>query len=123
MSLNVQQSPYKLVKGVYIMREELSNPALTTEERESKLIALAYEHAQSQLEAGTASSQVTVHFLKLGSKRADLELEQAELQNKLLEERIASERSNVEINQLFIKVMEALTTYQGRPEEEFYAND
>jgi hypothetical protein len=105
------------------MREELSNPALTTEERESKLIALAYEHAQSQLEAGTASSQVTVHFLKLGSKRADLELEQAELQNKLLEERIASERSNVEINQLFIKVMEALTTYQGRPEEEFYAND
>lgn len=98
-------------------------PSLNNEERENKLIDLAYEHAQNQLVEGTAPSQVTTHFLKLASRKAELELENARLQNKLLEERILSERSNVEINQLFIQVMEALTVYQGRPEEEFYAND
>ena len=105
------------------MIEHKTNPSLNEEERENKLISLAYEHAQHQLTNRTASSQVTTHFLKLGSRKAELELENAKLQNKLLEEKIASERSNVEINQLFIQVMEALTTYQGRPEEEFYAND
>ena len=100
-----------------------TNPSLNNEERENKLIELALTHAEQQLIDGTASSQVTVHFLKLGSRKADLELENTKLQNKLLEERIASERSNVEINNLFIQVMEKLTLYQANPEEEFYAND
>ena len=105
------------------MPKQKINPSLNDEERENKLIELSYSHAEEQLASGTASSQVTTHFLKLGSRKAELELENTRLQNKLLEERIASERSSVEINQLFIQVMEALASYQGRPEEEFYAND
>jgi len=105
------------------MDELRPNPSLNDEERENKLVSLAYDMAEEQLENKTATSQVEIHFLRLGSKKADLEIETAKLNNKLLEEKIASERSNVEINQLFIQVMEALTSYQGHPEEEYYAND
>jgi hypothetical protein len=105
------------------MNQHITNPSLNDDEREKKLISLAYDHAEEQFRNGTASSQLTTHFLKHGSKKAELELKQAELQNQLLQERIASERSSAEINQLFIQVMEALTSYQGHPEEEFYAND
>lgn len=105
------------------MDELFANPSLNTEELENKMIALAYRQSEKQLEEGTASSQIVTHFLKLGSKKAELELEQTKLQNKLLEEKILSEKSAVEINNMFVKVMEALKVYNGYPEEEFYAND
>jgi hypothetical protein len=105
------------------MDKHNTNPSLNDDERENKLISLAYDHAQEQFLNGTASSQLTTHFLTLGSRKADLLLKETELKNQLLEERIATERGNAEINQLFIRVMEALTSYQGNPEEEFYAND
>jgi hypothetical protein len=105
------------------MNNKNTNPALSDEERENKLISMAYDHAEDQFRGGTASSQLTTHFLTLGSRKAELALKEAELKNQLLQERIATERSGAEINQLFIQVMEALTSYQGRPEEEFYAND
>ena len=105
------------------MNQQNSNPSLSDDERENKLIAMAYDHAEGQFRDGTASSQLTTHFLTLGSRKADLALKQTELQNDLLKERITNERNAAEINKLFIQVMESLTSYQGRPEEEFYAND
>jgi hypothetical protein len=124
MSLNIQQKDILiLAKRVRTMNQYNTNPSLNDDEREKKLISLAYDHAEEQFRNGTASSQLTTHFLKYGSKKAELELKYAELQNQFLQERIATERSSAEINQLFIQVMEALTSYQGRPEEEFYAND
>jgi len=105
------------------MNNKNTNPALSDEERENKLISMAYDHAEDQFRGGTASSQLATHFLTLGSRKAELALQEAELKNQLLQERIATERQGAEINQLFIQVMEALTSYQGRPEEEFYAND
>ncbi len=105
------------------MNQHQTNPSLNDDERESKLISLAYDHAEEQFRKGTASSQLTTHFLKHGSKKAELELRHAELQNQFLQERIATEKQGAEMNQLFIQVMEALTSYQSRPEEEFYAND
>lgn len=100
-----------------------TNPALNDEEQENKLISMAYIHAEEQFRNGTASAQITKHFLTLGSRRAKLELKELELKNQLLKERIQTERGAAEINKLYVKVMEALTTYQANPEEEFYAND
>ncbi len=105
------------------MDQHITNPSLNDDEREKKLISMAYDHAEEQFRGGTASSQLTTHFLKHGSKKAELELKHAELQNQFLQERIATEKSSAEINKLFVEVMEALTSYQGRPEEEYYAND
>ena len=44
-------------------------PARTPEEREDQLTSVAYDLAEEQIEAGTASSQVITHFLKAGSRR------------------------------------------------------
>lgn len=105
------------------VNEKLSAPAITREEQEDRLIALAYQVSEEQLLSGTASSQIITHFLKLGNRKAELETEQTKLQNKLLEEKILSEKSSVEINKMFVDVMRALKTYTGNPEEDFYAND
>ena len=42
-------------------------PALTPEARENQMIALAVDLVEQRLLDGTASSQETTHFLKLGS--------------------------------------------------------
>ena len=44
-------------------------PAVTPEERENQMIALAMDLAEKQLRDGTASSQLISHFLKLGSQK------------------------------------------------------
>lgn len=105
------------------MDELLPNPSVDAEDEESKMISLAVRQAEKQLIEGTASSQIVVHYLRLGSKKAELELENAVLQNRLLEERIVNERSAAEINNLFVQVMESLTEYKAFPEEEFYENN
>lgn len=90
-------------------------PALNDESQENKLIALAFIQAQAQLEERTASSQVVTHFLKLGTRRAKIELEGLRLQNKLLEEKILAERSGQELNNSLAEVLEALKSYSYRP--------
>ena len=42
-------------------------PAISPEARDNQLIALAYNLVEKRLLEGTASSQETTHFLKLGS--------------------------------------------------------
>ena len=59
-------------------------PALTPEARENQLIALAVDLVEQRLLDGTASSQETTHFLKLGSMRNRLEMEKLEEENRLL---------------------------------------
>ena len=60
-----------------------SRPALTAEARENQLIALATDLAEQQLRAGTASSQVITHYLKLASSKERLEKEILEKQKEL----------------------------------------
>lgn len=50
-------------------------PAITPEARENQMIALAEQMAEKQLLEGTASAQVVVHYLKLGTTKARLENE------------------------------------------------
>lgn len=104
------------------MEEQGMTPALNDESQENKLVALAFIQAQSQLEERTASSQVVTHFLKLGTKKAKVELENLKLQNKLLEEKILAERSGLELNSMLSEVLEALKNYSYRPPGEADVN-
>ena len=97
------------------MEEHVMTPPLNDDSQENKLVALAFIQAQSQLEAQTASSQVVTHFLKLGSRKAKVELENLKLQNKLLEEKILAERSGLELNTMLGAVLDALKSYSYRP--------
>lgn len=93
------------------MAKQNMTPPLNDEAQESKLVALALRQAQTQLEDGSASSQIITHFLRLGSLKAQVELEKLELENRLLEEKIQAERSGQELNEMFAEVLVALKSY------------
>ena len=59
-------------------------PALTPEARENQLISMAYDLVEQRLLDGTATSQETTHFLKLGSTKARLEMEKLQKEQKYL---------------------------------------
>lgn len=105
------------------MTKHEMTPPINDEAQETKLVALALNQAQKYLEEGTASSQIVTHFLRLGSIRAQVELEKLELENRLLEEKILAERSGQELNEMFAEVLIALKSYSyspGAPDADVY---
>ena len=92
-------------------------PATTPEGREQQLAGLAYDLAEEQLLAGTASAQVITHFLKAGSAREVLERQRIEHENELLRvkaESIANAESQAE---LVKNAIEAFRTYVSSASE------
>ena len=98
-----------------MMTKKNMTPPLNDEAHETKLVALALKQAQTHLEEGTASSQIITHFLRLGSIKAQVELEKLELENRLLEEKILAERSGQQLNEMFGEVLAALKSYSYSP--------
>lgn len=91
------------------------SPAFDEEDQEKKLIALAYSQAEKELQAGTASSQIITHFLRLGTERTKLEHAQIELQNSLLKEKILAERETQKVTEMVDEVLKALRSYTYIP--------
>lgn len=96
-------------------------PALTPEAREMQLISMAFDAAEQQFLAGTASSQVITHFLKLGSEKERLEREKLEEENKLLRAKTKAVESSEEIKALYADAVKAMRRYSGAedPDDEF----
>ncbi len=90
-----------------------SRPGATEEARENQLIAKSMNLAEKQLEEGTASSQIIVHFLKLGTEKAKLERIKLEHENKLLEAKTEAIKSSKRSEELFEKALRALGSYRG----------
>lgn len=88
-------------------------PALTPEARENQLIALAVDLVEQRLLDGTASSQETTHFLKLGSMKNRLEMKKLEEENKLLQARTESLQSAKRIEELYADAISAMKRYSG----------
>lgn len=94
--------------------------ARTPEAREAQLAALAYDLAEKQFLEGTASSQVIVHFLRVGSTREKQELEKLK-QDTILTEAKVKDLANVEeMKQLYTDAMNAMKGYAGHTQEENY---
>lgn len=100
-----------------------SGPATTPEGRESQLVSLAYDLVEKRIRAGTATSQETTHFLKLGSTRERLEQQRLAYENQLTSARIQQLDSQQKMEDLYRKALNAMSTYQGReptePEDEY----
>lgn len=94
-------------------------PALTPEARENQMIALAMDLVEQRLLDGTASSQETTHFLKLGSMKAQKELEKLEEENRLLRAKTKALDNAEEIKVLYENALKAMRNYggQGDPDE------
>lgn len=97
-----------------------SRPALSPEARENQLINLAVDLAEQQLRDGTASSQVVVHFLKLGTSRAELEKEKLRLENEKTKAQTKSIESGDEMKVLYENAIKAMRNYAGYGDPDEY---
>lgn len=96
---------------------ELDNPglppALTQEEREKQMIALAYTQAEKDLMAGKASQSVVLHFLKMGSSRETLEQEKLSKENVLYTAKTEAIRDSKKTEMMYRDAIDAMRLYQG----------
>ena len=99
-------------------RDELAErrrrkPATTPEGRENELISAATDLAEKQIRAGTASSQVVTHYLKLGSTRERLEQQRLEHENELTRVKIEALESQQRVEALYMEALTAMRSYAG----------
>jgi hypothetical protein len=90
--------------------------ARTPEAREQQLAALAYDLAEKQFLEGSASSQVIVHFLKVGSLREKIELQKTKQETLLVEAKVKDLANVEEMKQLYVAAMDAMRGYAGKEE-------
>jgi hypothetical protein len=88
-------------------------PASTPEARENQLIALAVDLVEKRLIEGTASSQETTHFLKLGSTRERIEKDILEQQRELIKAKTEAIRSQERVEELYKNALSAMRHYSG----------
>lgn len=86
---------------------------MTVEGQENHLISLANNLVEQRLRDGTASSQEVTHFLKLGSRNAELEREKLEQENALLRAKTEALKSQHVAEELYTKAIEAMRDYAG----------
>ena len=102
------------VKSVNTTNKVKRRAAMSPEARENQLISEAVDLAEEQILNGTASSQVITHFLKLGSRKEQLEREKLENENELLRTRIKALESSEKSEEMYAKVLRAIKEYSGR---------
>lgn len=107
-----------MAKGAQIgSNQKRTRPALTPEAREAQMIALATDCAEKQMREGKASSQVIVHYLKLGTQRNKLELEKLKRETELLSAKTTSIQSAEKVEKLYQEAMAAMRSYSGQDSE------
>lgn len=94
-----------------------NRPAKTPEARENQLISLAYDLVEQRLRDGTATSQETTHFLKLGSTKERIEREILERQKELITAKTETLKSQKKVEDLYANAIAAFRSYSGQPEE------
>lgn len=98
-------------------------PAMSTANREAQCISLAMDLVEQRLRDGTATSQETVHFLRLGSERERLERKKLESEVAVAQARVAAFESQARSEQLFKEALKAFTRYSGHTESEELENE
>lgn len=93
-------------------------PADTPEDREQQMINYADQLAERQLREGTASSQVIIHYLKLGTSREQADQEKIHLETLRMKAQIAQIESQSTSGELLEKVMSALKVYAGGDDDD-----
>lgn len=97
-----------------------SRPPLTPEAKEQQMIALAYDLVEQRLRDGTASSQETTHFLKLGTERARLEQKRLEAETEMIVAKKESLQSQQRSEEMFQQAINAFRRYSGQSSQDDY---
>lgn len=85
----------------------------TLEEREDEMILLSMDLIKKRILAGTATSQESTHFAKLGSVKAKLEMETIRQQNKLLAAKTEQLESAARMEEMYADALQAMSKYNG----------
>jgi len=88
-------------------------PATSIESREQEVAAKAYDLAEEQIEEGSASSQVITHFLKMGSRREQLEQLRIRHEVELMEVKKEAMERQGHVEELFNAAIDAMRSYSG----------
>lgn len=92
--------------------------AMTPEARENELVSQATDLAERQIQDGTVSSQVLVHYLRLGTQREKLEREKLQNDNLLRSAQVDAMRSAQRVEELMDEALRVFRYYQGEDDEE-----
>jgi hypothetical protein len=92
-------------------------PATSAEAREQELASQAYDLAEEQIQAGTASSQVLTHFLKMGSTRERLEQQRIGHENELMQVKREAIEGQKRVEELYMQALSAMRSYAGQPSD------
>lgn len=95
-------------------------PATTAEARQKELIGLAIDLVERKLRDGSATSQETVHFLKLATAKNELEEKKLIAEGKLLDARVETMAQNGNIEKLYSEAIAAFASYQTGEDSEEY---
>lgn len=95
-------------------------PALTPEARENQLVLLAMDLVEKRIIEGTASSQETTHFLKIGSSKEKIEKKILEKQEALLEAKTQALQSAKNNDELYANALDAMRNYSGNGDSDDY---
>lgn len=88
-------------------------PATTPEAREQQLIAMAFDLVEKRILNGTATSQETTHFLKLGAEETKLQREKLRNENELLKARKEQINQGDRMEKLLEGALRAFKGYSG----------
>lgn len=91
--------------------------ATTPEARERQMIGLAVDLVERKLREGTASSQETVHYLRLADRKHSLDVERAEAEVALLRTKIKQLENSAHAEEVAGRALRAMVSYQTGVEE------
>lgn len=89
----------------------------TIEESEQKCIAYSTKLAEQKLADGTASSQIIMHYLKLGSEKTRLESEKLRYETELVKAKTELVKSQQRSEEMFEEAIKAMKHYSGNDDD------
>ena len=88
-------------------------PALTVQDREDQLIALAVDLAEQRLRDGTASNQLIAEIMKLGTTKERLQKEKLQRENEMLRVKAEAIEAQKHTDEIYKKALDAMRSYAG----------
>ena len=98
-------------------------PMLTPEAQETRCVSLAYDLVEKRLLDGSASSQETTHFLKIGSAKAQMELEKMRRETELTIAKAKAIANADEMKILYENALKAMRDYSGHGDSNDYYSE
>ena len=97
--------------------------SMNPDARQNQLISLAEQEAEKRIRNGTASSQIIVHYLELGTSKYKREVQILEHQDELLQAKTDTLRTAKDTKKLYEDAMNVMKKYSGNSDDELDSDD